>query len=180
MKEFEIEIILDKEEISTEFKIVCWKESYKGQKLGAIKRAKELKREWNAELYNIYEIKDKKVLLSLWKRGTNKMYDLEIDVVTGVDELEIELMEKEIRILDDVTLETDYDVIDLLPCEEWKTVRWYLRNIMNYHSLQSLVSNLDEIVNDIKYLELVDDQKLKEFVSRIKAVVKYYKLDNKQ
>lgn len=56
MKEYEIEIILDKEEISTEFKIICWKEIYRGNKRGAIKRAKQLQKEWNAELYNVYEI----------------------------------------------------------------------------------------------------------------------------
>ena len=56
MKEYEIEIILDKEEISTEFKIICWKEIYRGNIRGAIKRAKQLQKEWNAELYNVNEI----------------------------------------------------------------------------------------------------------------------------
>ena len=55
MKEYEIEIILDKEEISTEFQIICWKETYKGSKRGAIKRTKQLQKEWKAELYNVYE-----------------------------------------------------------------------------------------------------------------------------
>ena len=56
MKTYEIEIILIKEEISPDFQIICWKERYRGAKKGAIKRAKELQREWNAELYNIVEV----------------------------------------------------------------------------------------------------------------------------
>ena len=56
MKTFEIEIILIKEEISPDFQIVCWKEIFKGTKKSAIKKAKRLQKEWNAELYNIVEV----------------------------------------------------------------------------------------------------------------------------
>lgn len=44
MKKYEIEIILDKEEISTEFKIICWKEIYRGNKRGAIKERNNYKK----------------------------------------------------------------------------------------------------------------------------------------
>lgn len=57
MKEYEIEIILDKEEISLDFKVICWKETYVGKRRGAVKKAKLLQKEWNAELYNIVEIR---------------------------------------------------------------------------------------------------------------------------
>lgn len=56
MKKYEIEMILDKEEISKDFKIICWKEIFEGNKRSAIKRAKELQREWKAEMFNIHEI----------------------------------------------------------------------------------------------------------------------------
>ena len=56
MKTYQIEIIMVKEEISPDFQIICWKEKYKGTKRGAIKKAKQLQREWKAELYNIYEV----------------------------------------------------------------------------------------------------------------------------
>ena len=56
MKTYEIEIILIKEEISPDFQIVCWKENYQGTEKGAVKRAKQLQKEWNAELYNIREV----------------------------------------------------------------------------------------------------------------------------
>ena len=56
MKTYQIEIILIKEEISPDFQNICWKENYKGTMKGAIKKAKQLQREWNAELYNIVEV----------------------------------------------------------------------------------------------------------------------------
>ena len=56
MKTYEIEIILIKEEISPDFQIVCWKENYQGTKKGAVKRAKQLQKEWKAEMYNIIEV----------------------------------------------------------------------------------------------------------------------------
>ena len=57
MKKYEIEIILDKEEISKDFKIICWKEIFEGNKRSAIKRAKELQREWKAEMFNTTKFK---------------------------------------------------------------------------------------------------------------------------
>ncbi len=62
MKEYEIKIILDKVEISKDFRVICWTEIYKGNKRGAIKRAKELQKEWKAEFYEINKIQ---------KRGFN-------------------------------------------------------------------------------------------------------------
>lgn len=56
MKKFEIEIILVKEEISKDFKIVCWKEIFEGKKKDAIKRAKALQEEWKAELFTITKL----------------------------------------------------------------------------------------------------------------------------
>ena len=56
MKTFEIEIILQKDEISPDFQIICWKEIFKGTKKEAIKKAKQLQKKWKAELYNIIEL----------------------------------------------------------------------------------------------------------------------------
>ena len=51
-----IEIVLDKEEISTEFQVICYKEKFKGNKRNAIKRARELQKEWNAEYYRVIKV----------------------------------------------------------------------------------------------------------------------------
>ena len=56
MKKFDIEIILDKKEISPDYRIICWKEIFVGTRKGAIKRAKQLQKEWKAEYYNIIEL----------------------------------------------------------------------------------------------------------------------------
>lgn len=56
MKRYEIEIILQKEEISSEFLIICYKERFCGSKKNAVIRAKQLQKEWNAEYYRINEI----------------------------------------------------------------------------------------------------------------------------
>ena len=56
MNKYKIEIVLDKPEISTDFKIICWFEEFEGRKIDAIKRAKELQKEWNAEFYIISKI----------------------------------------------------------------------------------------------------------------------------
>ena len=56
MNKYKIEIVLDKPEISTDFKIICWSEEFEGRKIDAIKRAKELQKEWNAEFYIISKI----------------------------------------------------------------------------------------------------------------------------
>lgn len=56
MNKYKIEIVLDKPEISTDFKIICWSEEIEGRKIDAIKRAKELQKEWNAEFYIISKI----------------------------------------------------------------------------------------------------------------------------
>ena len=56
MNRYKIDIILDKPEISTDFKIICWSEEFKGRKRDAIKRAKELQKEWTAEFYTISKI----------------------------------------------------------------------------------------------------------------------------
>ena len=53
---YKIDIILNKEEIAKDFLITCWSEEYTGKKRGAIKRAKELQKEWNAEMYNIIRV----------------------------------------------------------------------------------------------------------------------------
>lgn len=53
MNKYKIDIIMDKPEISTDFKIICWSEEFKGKKRDAIKRAKELQKEWKAEFYRI-------------------------------------------------------------------------------------------------------------------------------
>lgn len=56
MNKYKIDIILDKPEISTDFKIICWSEEFEGRKKDAIKRAKELQKEWTAEFYMISKI----------------------------------------------------------------------------------------------------------------------------
>lgn len=55
-EKYEIEIILDKEKISKDFKIICWKEIFEGKKKDAIKRAKALQEEWKAELFTITKL----------------------------------------------------------------------------------------------------------------------------
>lgn len=57
MSKYKIEIILDKPEISVDIKVICWSEEFVGAEKDAIKRAKELQKEWNAEFYNIIKIK---------------------------------------------------------------------------------------------------------------------------
>ena len=44
MSKYKIDIILDKPEISTDFKIVCWSEEFEGKKKDAIKRANHFKK----------------------------------------------------------------------------------------------------------------------------------------
>lgn len=43
MSKYKIDIIMDKPEISIDFKIICWSEEFEGKKKDAIKRAKEIK-----------------------------------------------------------------------------------------------------------------------------------------
>lgn len=50
---YEIVIIYDKPEISTDFKIIVYKEDFSGNKRSAIKRANQLQAEWGAEYYEI-------------------------------------------------------------------------------------------------------------------------------
>ena len=47
---------MDKSEISTDFKIICWKEIYEGKKKDTIKRAKALQEEWKAEFFTITKL----------------------------------------------------------------------------------------------------------------------------
>lgn len=56
MSKYKINIILDKPEISTEFQVICWSEEIEGTKKDAIKRAKQLQKEWTAEFYQITRI----------------------------------------------------------------------------------------------------------------------------
>ena len=56
MNKYKIDIIMDKPEISTDFKIICWSEEIEGKKKDIIKRAKALQKEWKAEFYEIYRI----------------------------------------------------------------------------------------------------------------------------
>ena len=55
-KQYEIVIILKKKEISEDFLVVAWKEEFKGTKKEAEERAKQLQKEWKAEIYEITEI----------------------------------------------------------------------------------------------------------------------------
>ncbi len=52
-KYYEIEIIMKKDEISTDFYIICYAEKFNGSKLAAIKRARMLRKDWKAEYYKI-------------------------------------------------------------------------------------------------------------------------------
>lgn len=62
MSKYCIDIILDKPEISTDFKVICHSEVFDGKKSDAVKRAESLKKEWNADFCNIYkETEGKKV-----------------------------------------------------------------------------------------------------------------------
>ena len=56
MSKYKIDIVMDKPEISTDFKIICWSEEFEGKKKDAIKRAKALQEEWKAELFTITKI----------------------------------------------------------------------------------------------------------------------------
>lgn len=56
MSKYKIDIILDKPEISTDFKIICWSEEFEGKKKDAIKRAKSLQKEWTAEFFKITKL----------------------------------------------------------------------------------------------------------------------------
>ena len=56
MSKCKIDIIMDKPEISTDFKIVCWSEEFEGKKKDAIKRAKSLQKEWTAEFFKITKL----------------------------------------------------------------------------------------------------------------------------
>ncbi len=56
MSKYKIDIIMDKPEISTDFKIICWSEEFEGKKKDAIKRAKELQKEWTAEFFTITKL----------------------------------------------------------------------------------------------------------------------------
>lgn len=47
---------MDKPEISTDFKIICWSEELDGKKKDAIKRAKELQNEWTTEFFTIIKL----------------------------------------------------------------------------------------------------------------------------
>lgn len=51
--EYKIDIVLNKEQISKDINVVCWSEKYFGKKKNAIKRAKELQKEWTAEFFTI-------------------------------------------------------------------------------------------------------------------------------
>lgn len=57
-KQYEIQIILYKEEISPDFHIICYKETFNGSKRAATKRARELQKEWKAEYYRLIEVVD--------------------------------------------------------------------------------------------------------------------------
>ena len=56
MNKYKIDIIMDKPEISTDFKIICWSEEFDGKKKDAIKHAKELQKEWTAEIFTITKL----------------------------------------------------------------------------------------------------------------------------
>ena len=56
MSKYCIDIILDKPEISTDFKVICHSEVFDGKKSDALKRAKELKKEWTAEFFTITKL----------------------------------------------------------------------------------------------------------------------------
>ena len=56
MIKYKIDIIMDKPEISTDFKIICWSEEFEGKKKDAIKLAKELQKEWAAEFFTITKL----------------------------------------------------------------------------------------------------------------------------
>ena len=60
MKKYKIEIILDKEEISPDFKIICYSEIYIGEKKNAILRARALQKEWKAEYYTLTLMNERK------------------------------------------------------------------------------------------------------------------------
>ena len=47
---------MDKPEISTDFKIICWSEEIECKKKDAIKRAKSLQKEWTAEFFKITKL----------------------------------------------------------------------------------------------------------------------------
>ena len=56
MNKYKIDIIMDKPEISTDFLIICWSEEFEGNKRDAVKHAKKLQKEWNAEFYTITKL----------------------------------------------------------------------------------------------------------------------------
>ncbi len=104
------------------------------------------------------------------------MSKLDLEFVSMIDESKLELMEKDIRVLEGVTVDTDFDDLDLYSSEEWKAVRYYLRDIKRYHTIDDLGSNIDEIMNDIRNLKLLDEVQLRAFLIRLHTVYKCYGL----
>lgn len=51
--EYKIDIVLRKEEISKDIEVICWSETSFGSKRKAIRRAKDLQKEWCAQYYII-------------------------------------------------------------------------------------------------------------------------------
>lgn len=129
MKQFEIEIILDKEEISKDFKIICWKEVFIGNKRSAIKRAKKLQLEWHAEMYNVYELEES--------------MDIELEVV------ELTKEEKE-----RIELEEKLKSGDIRPYDT--PVRYYLEQHNNFFLPQEAVDFIANELNIKTIGEFVD------------------------
>ena len=54
--EYKIDVVLQKEEIARDIKVICFSETMFGNRLKAIKRAKELQKEWKAEFFAITKL----------------------------------------------------------------------------------------------------------------------------
>ena len=89
----------------------------------------------------------------------------------------VELLNKnDVHLIKDVTLETDFDDIKLYSHERWSGVRYYLRELKGYRTLNDLGVNIEIIVNDITNLKMLRETSIRTCVELLRAAYLYYGL----
>lgn len=104
------------------------------------------------------------------------MFDLELEVATLTPE-ENELIENDMIPIDNFGMESDWDEIELFSQDEWKTVRYYLRDLKHFNCLEDLLDYHDEIILDFRGLGLLDQEGITKYIERVDMVLRCYHLD---
>ena len=92
------------------------------------------------------------------------------------DPIEDLLRKNCVTLIEGVTLETDFDYIKLYSLERWSGVRYYLRELKGYRTLNDLGANIETIVNDIRNLKMLRETSIRTCVKLLQAAYLYYGL----